>query len=297
MQLVLDYDLLKGWKPIVITTFLFELIFLSIVYLHPENMDWIRSEDFSMLNLIRFVFLDQILIECISVAIIFTLIRQYANRLKLFQVQLTIRDLIWYEIKFLPLLLISFFIFAPFTLTVRYLFHYLPNLSTQIYFEEYFYSPSLYMNYLFPVLIIGYSIINVNLIRLYNKQLSLTAKKLNKVQQENSSFKARLKAFDESGELLLEVEEIRWIERKDRKTYAYTTNDEYRLKESISELTQKLNPDQFIQINRSTIINLQALLNYSFWENDKYIVRLKDSDKEFVMSRMRLKKIKEQLLD
>ncbi|MCG8328763.1 MAG: LytTR family transcriptional regulator [Chitinophagales bacterium] len=296
MQLVIDYDLLKGWKPIVVTTFLFELIFLSIVYLHPENMDWIRSKDFSMLNLIRFVFLDQILIECISVAIIFTLIRQYANRLKLFQVQLTIRDLIWYEIKFLPLLLISFFIFAPFTLTVRYLFHYWPNLSTQIYFEEYFYSPSLYMNYLFPVLIIGYSIINVNLIRLYNKQLSLTTKNLNKAQQENSSFKTRLKAFDESGELLLEVEGIKWIERKDRKTYAHTTNEEYRLKESISELAHKLNPDQFIQINRSTIINLQALLNYSFWENDKYIVRLKDSDKEFVMSRMRLKKIKEQLL-
>lgn len=59
---------------------------------------------------------------------------------------------------------------------------------------------------------------------------------------------------------------------------------------------KKLAPNAFVQINRSVIINLRELLNYSFWENDKYIVRMKDSDKEFVMSRLRLKKIKDKLL-
>ncbi len=304
MQLVLNYDLLRGWKAVVLTTLFFELILQGFIYLHPENIGWMSSPDFSITNLLRFVFIDQFLIECITVAIIFALIRFYALHLQLFQVRLNARDLLLYELKFLPILLLSFFFFAPFTLTVRYLFHHFPELNSELYFQEYFYSTSLYLNYLIPVLLIGYTIINVNLVKLYNQQLSYTTQDLNKlsrdldqVKRRQASPKSRLTVFDDFGELLLEVSKIKWIEREDRKTFATTNSTErYRIKATISELEKKLDPDKFVQINRSVIINLNELLNYSFWENDKYIVRMKDSDKEFVMSRMRLKKIKDKLL-
>ena len=294
MWLSLNYDLLKKWKPIVLTTLVIEVIYQAIIYLHPENLDWVGSEHFSLFNTLRFIFIDQFLIECATVAIIFQLIRWYGTKFKLLDLKLRVREIALYELKFLPILLVSFFVFAPVTLTLRFLYHYLPDLNWDIYFNEYFYSVTLYFNYLTPVFLIGYIIINVNLIYQYNLQLGETKSDLHKVKRSHT--KNRLWASDDFGELFLETDKIRWIVREDRKTFAVTESDKYRLKENITELEEKLDPNQFIRINRSTLVNLECVLNYSFWENDKYILRMKNSDTEFVMSRDRLNKIKHQLL-
>ena len=295
MWLSLNYDLLKKWKAIVFTTLIIEIVYQAIIYLHPKNLEWVGSSEFSILNTLRFIFIDQFLIECISVAIIFQLIRMYANQLKFHELRLVVKDIIIYELKFLPILLVSFFVFAPFTLTARFLYHFAPNLDWDIYFNEYFYSPTLYFNYLTPVLLIGYIIINVNLIYQYNLQLGETKQDLNRTKQ--SKVKTRLWASDDFGELFLDTDRIRWIERKDRKTFAATEKEELRLKENISELEEKLDENRFVRINRSTIVSLEYVLNYSFWENDKYILRMKEGDREFVMSRDRLNKIKKLFLE
>lgn len=290
MWLSLNYDLLKKWKPIVVTALFIEFVYQAIIYLHPENLDWVGSEYFSLSNTLRFIFIDQFLIECATVAITFQLIRLYGSKLKLLDVKLNIRELFLYELKFLPVLLVSFFVFAPVTLTLRFLYHHYSYLNWDIYFEEYFYSTSLYFNYLTPVLLIGYIIINVNLIYQYNLQLGETKQDLHEAKKVKT--KNRLWASDEFGELFLDTDKVQWIERESRKTFAITDTEKYRLKENITELEEKLDPNMFIRINRSAIVNLEFVLNYSFWENDKYVVRIKDSDKEFVMSRERLQKVK-----
>lgn len=294
MWLTLNYDLLKRWKPILMTTLVIEIVYQAIIYLHPENLDWVGSEYFSLSNTLRFIFIDQLLIECATVAIIFQLIRVYGTKLKLTDLKLSIREIVVYELKFLPILLVSFFFFAPVTLTLRFLYHHTPELNWEIYFSEYFYSATLYFNYLTPVFLIGYIIINVNLIYQYNLQLGETKQDLHKVKRSNA--KSRLWASDEFGEVFLETDKILWIVREDRKTFAVTDSDKYRLKENITELEDKLDANTFIRINRSTIVNLEYVLNYSFWENDKYILRMKVDDHEFVMSRDRLHKIKDRLL-
>ena len=261
-----------------------------MVYLHPENLDWVQSDYFSIANTLQFILLDQFLIECISVAIIFQLIRIYAGIIRLDELRLGVKEIILYELKFLPILLVSFFFFAPFTLTVRFLYHMLPDPNWDIYFSDYFYSFKLYFNYLTPVLLVGYTIINVNLIYQYNLQLGETKRDLDK--SKKTKVKGRLWASDDFGELFLDVEKILWIEREDRKSFAKTDTDRYRLKENITELEEKLDPNKFIRISRSVIVNLEYVNNYSFWENDKYVVRMKENDKEFVMSRERLNKVK-----
>ena len=109
--------------------------------------------------------------------------------------------------------------------------------------------------------------------------------------------KERLWAQDEFGELFLEVSQIIWIQRSDRKTFAKTSSKEYLLRENISELEEKLDAYRFVRVNRGVIVNLSYLLNYSFWENDKYVVRIKGYSKEFIMSRQRLNKVKDRLLE
>ena len=294
MWLSVNYDLMKRWKPIVFTTLFIVLFYQAIIYLHPKNLDWVSSGAFTFGNTIRFIFIDQFLIECISVAIIFQLIRIYGSKLKLDHLKLNAREIIWYEVKFLPVLLISFFVFAPFTLTVRFMYHHAPNLSWDIYLNEYFYSWQLYFNYLTPVLLMGYIGINMNLIHHYNTQLGESKKDIQKIKKPKNN---RLWATDEFGEVFLDTESIQWIIREDRKTYTVTEEDRYRLKENISMLEEKLDEDQFVRINRSTIVNLSMVLNHSFWENDKYILRLNDGHQtEFIMSRDRLNKIKSKLL-
>lgn len=295
MRLSLDYDLLRDWRAILIATFFMVIAYQSIIYLHPENIDWIGSDDFSVSNLFWFLLVDQFLIECITVTLVFVLIRFYARKLDLSDVRLEPKQLFYYQLKFLPILLTAFFVFAPFSLSARYLLHYAPNLDKTAYFEEYFYSLKLYINYLTPILLVGYSIININLIKIYNEQLGKTKSDLNETKRKRKNVKLRAK--DDYGELLLDLDRIIWIERSDRKTFAYTLDEKYLLRESISQLEEKLDAFEFIRINRAVVVNLSYLLNYSFWENDKYIVRIKSSDKEFVMSRERLNKVKHRFFE
>ena len=101
-------------------------------------------------------------------------------------------------------------------------------------------------------------------------------------------------AKDNEGEVLLEVNEIFRLQKIDRKYYAISQEGQFVVNKTIQELEKALDPQLFVRVNRSTIINLNYLKNYAFWENEKYIVRLKDGS-EFVMSRNRYNKIKEQL--
>ncbi|MDW3652634.1 MAG: LytTR family DNA-binding domain-containing protein [Bacteroidia bacterium] len=290
----LTYDLLKNWKVILLSTFLISLFYQAIIYLHPENLDWVGSKAFSYSNLFYFLFIDQFLIEIWTISILFFLIRLYARKWKLNRLELTLKDLLLYELKFLPLLLLAFLFFAPFSLSLRYFLHHFPDWKPDIYFNQYFYSWKIYINYLPVVLMAGYAILNVNLLRLYQQQLDETRQDL--VLAQKPQIQERLAATDELGQRLLKPNEIAWIERIDRKTFAFIPKEKLRLKENLSELEAKLDPDKFVRINRSTLINLDYLHNYSYWENDKYVVRLIAQDREFIMSRNRLKKLKDKFI-
>ncbi len=294
-MLKVDYTWLGQWRTVVVTTFLAIILYLAIVYLHPENLDWVGSEAFSWSNLLWFVLIDQFLIELVTVTILFQLIKWYAWGLRLTSLKLRVLDIVIYQIRFLPLFLLAFFIFSPVSVTLRFLLHHLPNLSWEVYLAEYFFSTKLYFNYLTPVLIIGYGIINVNLLRNYNKQLGTISEDLAK--RERQSETKRLWAADDFGDLFLELRTIVWIERLERKTFAFTEDEKYRLKETLTELAEKLPSEQFLRINRGVFVNISWVLNYSFWEHDKYVLRMKAPvTKEFIMPRDRLRKIKNRLI-
>lgn len=72
-----------------------------------------------------------------------------------------------YELSFLPVLLLAFPIFNPFTQSVRYLLTAFPRYSAARYWDYYItgtYTWNMYYIYLLPVLIIGYGTINIALL-------------------------------------------------------------------------------------------------------------------------------------
>jgi two-component system, LytTR family, response regulator len=86
-----------------------------------------------------------------------------------------------------------------------------------------------------------------------------------------------------------------WMDVENKNYLVHTAAGVFKTKFTITELEEKLNPNKFFRINRATIINLKYFKNYSFWEYDKYIVRLNDNKTEFVMQRARLKDLKDVL--
>ncbi len=103
-----------------------------------------------------------------------------------------------------------------------------------------------------------------------------------------------LEVINGQGMKLINLDDIQWFQKDGKSYHAFTEKGSYRVRQNMTELEDSLPKGQFFRINRSVIINMEALNNYSFWENHKYIIRMKDEQKtEFTISRNRLREMKE----
>jgi len=286
MKMKVSYSILLKPKNILLTSAIFTLVIQFIVYLHPSNQGWWNNENFSWLNLLQFVFIDQILIECITVGILFSLIYGYTHLLRLYSVNLNFRGIAAYELSFLPIVLLAFFVFNPFTQTIRFLYLNLPNPDWNEYFSEYLFAKQLYFTYTPIIFLITYAVVNINLVTTYLKKKSH--------ETPSSDNKLFIKVHSAFGDKLLDIEAIEYIERLGRKYAIQTSSGTYFITKTMNELEQELPDDMFVRINRSTLVRINEVDHYAYWENDKYTLKLK-SGRDFVMSRQRLNKIKEQL--
>ena len=281
--LSISYRYLKSLKVILGVTLIVVSTYLSISYFHPSNNYWIFDGSFSWSNFLQFFLIDQLVIECFTFFIIAQLIILYSKIFKIDTCQLNSRSILIYQLKYLPLFSLSFLVFNPVSQSLRYLYHYYPDLDISIYFDDYFYNLRLYLTYLFPAWGGGYLLLNYNLYRNYKEGLNA------KPQQIEKDKKIELSgAF---GKVLVSIKEIKYLKRENRINYVFTAKDQLRTSKNLKEMASTLEDFDFIQINRSVIINLAYLDNYSFWENEKYIIRLVDGE-EFVASRARINQMK-----
>lgn len=106
----------------------------------------------------------------------------------------------------------------------------------------------------------------------------------------------KLEVLHGEGIKLLSLQSIWWIQKEGKNYHAFTESENYRIKQNISDLEETLPKEQFFRVNRAAIINTSFMSNYSFWENHKYIIRMKNADKSaFTISRSRLRELKETL--
>lgn len=243
----------------------------------------------------RVLFGYYFLFELVSVFLFMRLAVQYIRLTGMDRIALHFRGVFYHQLRFLPFVLGSIFVFGPITNGLRYLVVFYPDYQWASYFPEYFFTARMYINYLLPFLIFGYSILNINLFLDYNDWQKARFAALEIGLPESGQYLKTLEARDEEGETLLSVSEILWFEVEEKNYRAFTRGKTYTLRKTLSELEANLDPAQFFRVNRAVMINLAFLKNYSFWENDKYILRLNDDKTEFVMQRTRLKALKERL--
>jgi two-component system, LytTR family, response regulator len=245
-------------------------------------------------NYILFFSGNLFLFEIITIGIFSFLLRFYYKRFKLDHVGLTLKQLLIYELKWIPLFIFSIFIFGPITNFFRYLVVFFPFYGWSRYFPEFVFTGSMFLNYLFPILLWGFVIVNINLVWSYlsfNKKSKEQASS-NIVQPDMGHYLKTIECYDNEGSTMLSVDDICWFEVIEKAYYANLQDSKYQVKKTISELEENLDPLKFFRINRSQLVNLQYIKSYSYWEFEKYIIKLYSQDLEFLITRKRYKSLK-----
>lgn len=299
----LTFRIRRQWKRFLLLTLAGILLYQLTTLQRTEGSDFSPLVQGNVWHYLKMLFGYYYLFELVSVFIFIQLTLWYLNALNIHSLQPTLGAVLRYELILLPIFLVAIMVFGPITNTLRYLAIFYPNYDWNEYFPSYFFTWRMFNNYLLPFLIAGYGFINLNLFLDYNayQRQQLEALRQNPtptpIVEKNAqpAYPTHVEATDNEGEMLVPVSDIWYIEVESKNYLAYTAGRTYQLRKTLSELEVELNPQQFYRINRSVLLNLTYLKNYSFWENDKYIVRLTDNKTEFVMQRTRLKELKERL--
>lgn len=79
--------------------------------------------------------------------------------------------------------------------------------------------------------------------------------------------------------LFLKVDEIDWIEREDNYLRIHQGEKSYLFRESLNNMEQKLNPEKFVRINRSIIVNIDRIAELRAVNSYNYEVVLDNQQK------------------
>jgi len=80
------------------------------------------------------------------------------------------------------------------------------------------------------------------------------------------------------------ADEIEWIEASGNYVQLHTGDKSYLIRETMSNMGKKLNPDKFYRIHRSTIVNIECVKELQSWFHGDYMVIMKNGEK-LTMSR------------
>lgn len=90
---------------------------------------------------------------------------------------------------------------------------------------------------------------------------------------------------NKDGISLVDMGEIILIQREDRSTVIYTSQERFTTSESLGELEGKLEGDSFFRCHKSYIVNLNAISRIYPYGRWTYIVKLKGTDRDALVTR------------
>jgi two-component system, LytTR family, response regulator len=94
---------------------------------------------------------------------------------------------------------------------------------------------------------------------LTQEQLTAVLSGLRGALTEKKSYQSRFLVKDSQKEILLAAEKIDWVEAADYYCCLHVGSRSYMLRESLADLSGKLDPRYFVRIHRSSIVNLDRI--------------------------------------
>lgn len=91
--------------------------------------------------------------------------------------------------------------------------------------------------------------------------------------------------LNENESYIFDVNEVIYFEACLGKSYAYTVDKKYEVREKLYELIKDFSNKGFVQINKSTIVNINFVKSISAEFSGNYTAKLKNSNKTLTISR------------
>jgi DNA-binding LytR/AlgR family response regulator len=101
----------------------------------------------------------------------------------------------------------------------------------------------------------------------------------------NANYLHWIKAQHRDSVRLIPVEDVDYFRAEDKYTLVMTAEGETLIKKSIKELARELDPQQFWQIHRGTIVNVSRIENISRSLTGRGVVKLRKRPKSLTVSR------------
>ena len=103
----------------------------------------------------------------------------------------------------------------------------------------------------------------------------------------------KISLWKDSKIYIVDIDDIYYCEAKERYTYIYTKDEEYHIRECISDVEKMINSDNFFKCHRSYLVNLLKVEEVIPWFNNTYLLKLNDEKYEITVSRSKVKRFKE----
>lgn len=117
-----------------------------------------------------------------------------------------------------------------------------------------------------------------------------TIKKLLQTIQTPTQYLERLLIKQAGRIVIISCKEINSIKAMDDYAEISTARESYLIQQSLNHLEERLNPDQFVRVHRSYIVNIDAIRDIVTLSSSRYKLFLKDGD-EIYVSRSGYKKL------
>ena len=117
-----------------------------------------------------------------------------------------------------------------------------------------------------------------------------TIKKLLQTIQTHTQYLERLLIKQAGRIVIISCKEISSIKAMDDYAEIATARESYLIQQSLNHLEERLNPDQFVRVHRSYIVNIDAIRDIVALSSSRYKLFLKDGNEIFV-SRSGYKKL------
>ena len=105
----------------------------------------------------------------------------------------------------------------------------------------------------------------------------------------------RLMVQREEEQFVLDTAQIVFLETADNRVLVHTAAETYESKQKLYELMEQLRSHSFVQVSKSTIVNLAFVKSIQAEFSGNYLIKLKNRKEKLTLSRKYFREFKEQI--
>lgn len=105
----------------------------------------------------------------------------------------------------------------------------------------------------------------------------------------------RLMVNREEEQFLLEASQIVYLETADNRVKVHTATETFESKQKLYELMEQLRSASFVQVSKSTLVNLNFVKSIQAEFSGNYLIKLKNRSEKLTLSRKYFREFKERI--